>query len=426
MTPLEKAQSSKTFCILPWIHQYVGPPGDVKPCCVYDDTLDLGNLKKNTLKEIWNSETSKKIRVDMLNGVEVPGCTTCNIRNYSSQSPRGDANNTWVEEINTIVNETHTDGYLPEHKLKYVDARFNNLCNFKCRTCTPHFSTSWHEDYEKLRNPDEVIEYPKPLLIPGNTPSQLLDEILPHLSEVKRIYFAGGEPLMQIEHYKVLEELIRINHTGTSHKPLSIQYSTNFSSLSLGKHSIFDYWKKFNRIMVHASLDGTYKRAEYWRKGTDWKTIVSNREELKKNCPHVTFNIGSTLSWVNAFNLLELHKEWTELKYININSMLINVLDSPNFYSIKHIPNWKKKKIEIAFTEHIDWLIEKKAKEHTKQQYLNAISAMYSIETGDEFLQATAFNKTSTELDNLRGENFWDIFPEHNDMKELINGSNSL
>ena len=45
--PLELAKKSKTFCILPWIHQYVGPPGDVKPCCVYEHQQEIGNLKKN-------------------------------------------------------------------------------------------------------------------------------------------------------------------------------------------------------------------------------------------------------------------------------------------------------------------------------------------------------------------------------------------
>ena len=57
-TPLEKAKESKTFCIYPWIHQYVGPPGDVKPCCTYLQDMQLGSLKQNTLKEIWNNEIS--------------------------------------------------------------------------------------------------------------------------------------------------------------------------------------------------------------------------------------------------------------------------------------------------------------------------------------------------------------------------------
>ena len=178
--------------------------------------------------------------------------------------------------------------------------------------------------------------------------------------------------------------------------------------------------------MVTASLDGSYKRAEYWRKGTDWETIVKNREDLMESCPHAVFSIGFTLSWVNAFNLLEFHKEWTNLKYININSIFVNMLDGPDFYSLKNIPSWKKKKIESAFLEHIDWLSKNRGNQRTKTQFLDAITFMNSTETGNDFSQAGMFKDVTEKLDKLRDESFWDIFPEHNDMKELIYGSNSL
>jgi hypothetical protein len=280
-----------------------------------------------------------------------------------------------------------------------------------------------------LRNPNIIDKYPKTLLIPGNTDSHLLDEIMPHLSEVERIYFAGGEPLMQKEHYAVLEELIRIKHTGTIEKPLILQYSTNFSSLTLGKHNVLDYWKQFSRVIVNASLDGSYERAEYWRKGTNWEKIVQNRIDLKKACPRVTFNIGFTLSWVNAFNLLDLHKEWVEKYYININAMTVNILDYPSMYSLKYIPTWKKKKIEEAFLEHIDWIekfnrCEQVIKSQVKEKFMNAIAFMYSVDIG--YKHSTEFKITTESLDNLRNENFWDVFPEHNDIKEFIYGSDSL
>jgi organic radical activating enzyme len=342
---------------------------------------------------------------------------------------RDDTNDIWFEKNKDTINQTLGDGTLPDHKLKYIDARFNNLCNLKCRTCSPYFSTSWHEDYDKLRDPNIIDIYPKTLLIPGNTDSQLLDEIMPHLSEVERIYFAGGEPLMQIEHYKVLEELIRIKHTGTTEKPLILQYSTNFTSLSLGKHNVLDYWKQFSRVVVNASLDGSYERAEYWRKGTNWDKVVQNRIDLKKHCPRVIFNIGFTLSWVNAFNLLDLHKEWVEKYYINISSMTVNILDYPSMYSLKYIPTWKKKKIEEAFLKHIEWIEAFKrcsdgTKLQTKERFMNAIKFMYDVDIG--FKHLAEFKTTTESLDNLRNENFWDVFPEHADMKEFIYGSDSL
>ena len=48
--PLELAENSKTFCVYPWIHQYIGTLGDVKPCCVYSHSKELGNVKNEDLK----------------------------------------------------------------------------------------------------------------------------------------------------------------------------------------------------------------------------------------------------------------------------------------------------------------------------------------------------------------------------------------
>jgi len=427
MDLINKALESKTFCIYPWMHQYVGPQGEVKPCCLYDPNgKGIGNLKDNSLSDIWNNDTTKKMRLDMMNGVEVSGCSICNNRVGVTKVHRDEANSMWVDLATDIVNSTLEDGTVPEHKLKYIDARFNNLCNFKCRTCSPHFSTSWHEDHEKMYPDRQVSEYPKTMLIPGNTDDHLLNEIMPHLAEVNKIYFAGGEPLMQIEHYKVLEELINLNRLTQKDNPITLFYSTNFSSLNLGKHNVVEYWKKFPKVNVSASLDGSYAKAEYWRKGTDWEKIVKNREYLKKECPHVVFNINFTLSWINAFNLLELHKEWVTLEYISVNSLNVGILDNPGMYSLKTLPNWKKKKIESAFREHLVWLKEKKASTRTTQQFIDAINFMNDTDNGDKFAKAVDFATVNNKLDKIRNENFWEVFPEHADMKEYINGFNTL
>ena len=46
-TKLENAgdKVSKTFCILPWIHQHTWPNGDVYPCCIYKSSNHLGNME---------------------------------------------------------------------------------------------------------------------------------------------------------------------------------------------------------------------------------------------------------------------------------------------------------------------------------------------------------------------------------------------
>lgn len=424
MTPLEKAKQSKTFCIYPWVHQYVGPPGDVKPCCVFQQNDQLGSLKENTLKEIWNSEETKKLRLDMLNGEKPKGCDICwNREDIVYKTHRVDANqNLFKEDVYDLVNMTQEDGSLPVHELRYIDARWNNLCNLKCRTCGPRFSTSWIEDHAKLfdRTIDEVKASGDAFQFSGKTETQLLEEILQHVPYLKQIYFAGGEPLMQIEHYKVLEELIRIGHTGSASRPLVINYNTNFSQLKLGKHNALEYWKHFKNLKVNASLDGSHERAEYWRKGTDWNTVVNNRKRMMIECPNTEFKISFTLSWPNAYNLLSFHKEWVKLGLIRPFDISINLLEVPPYLSIKHIPTWKKKKIEALFLDHLSWLETEPNTERIQQEYKDAIKFMYSVDTQDEFLFKDEFVKIQGKLDQIRNENFWSVFTEHLDLKEFL------
>lgn len=424
-TNIEKAKESKTFCIYPWIHQYVGPMGDVKPCCIYTQEMELGTMKENTLKEIWNNDNTKQMRLDMLEGKTIAGCEVCDKRVGITKPYRDTVNEMYFYNsfryynMEHLVEATKEDGSLDEHQLYFLDARFNNLCNLKCRSCGPRFSSSWFEDHKKL---GENYAMPSTAMVfPGKKESQLIEEILPHLEKVKSIYFAGGEPLMQIEHYQVLDELVRLNHTGSRAKPLGIYYNTNFSQLKLGKYSVLEYWNKFDRLDVNASIDGSYKRAEYWRKGTKWNTIVDNRKKVLEQCPNINFTVSYTLSWPNAFNLPEFHKEWTELGYIHVDNLRINFLDGPAYYCLKYIPKFKKQQIEEAFLKHIEWLETQQINNpHTIAQYREAIEFMNSVDTGDTFTQRKEFVHFNDLYDELRNEDFFGVFTEHVDMKPYI------
>jgi len=422
-TPLEKAKNSKTFCIYPWVHQYVGPPGDVKPCCVYQQDEELGSLKENTLAEIWNNDKTKQMRLDMLNGNQPKGCDICwNREDIVYKTHRVDANqNLFKEDVYDLVNMTQEDGSLPVHQLRYIDARWDNLCNLKCRTCGPRFSTSWMYDHAELfdRTIDEVKAAGDGYKFAGKTEEDLFNQILPHLPYLKQIYFAGGEPLMQIEHYKVLEELIRIGHTGSKERPLVINYNTNFTQLRLGKHHALDYWKHFRNLKVNASLDGSHRKAEYWRKGTDWGVVVNNRRRMMEECPHTEFKISFTLSWPNSYNLLDFHKEWTQEKLIKANDLSLNLLEVPNYFSIKNIPTVKKRKIENLFNQHIEWLQTQPNTERVRREFQDAITFMYSVDTQNEFLHIENFVDITSKLDKIRGESFWDYFTEHLDLRGI-------
>jgi radical SAM protein with 4Fe4S-binding SPASM domain len=73
----EKLLNSKTFCMLPWIHMHIWPAGTTYPCCMAHPDGALGSTKHQTLKEIWNGEPMKKLRLDMINDNTNLMCRRC-------------------------------------------------------------------------------------------------------------------------------------------------------------------------------------------------------------------------------------------------------------------------------------------------------------------------------------------------------------
>lgn len=66
-------------CRKPWQEISLNWDGKVFPCCaVYGDAFSLGDAKKNTIKEIWNSKPFKLARREILNK-KMLACTVCGL-----------------------------------------------------------------------------------------------------------------------------------------------------------------------------------------------------------------------------------------------------------------------------------------------------------------------------------------------------------
>jgi radical SAM protein with 4Fe4S-binding SPASM domain len=285
---------SKTFCIYPWIHLHAYPTGEAYPCCHSEMKYPVGNCRSNTLSEIWQDQPMQKLRADMLNETPNVACGRCYEQEQSGFfSGRKSANKHHGHHIKKLDENPF--------EMTYWDIRFSNLCNLKCRSCGHIFSSQWYQDQAKLAGGDwkdrnQVLNYA------GRTETDMWEQLLPHVDYVEQIYFAGGEPLLMEEHYKILDELVRRERFD-----VRLIYNTNFTHTDLKGQSVFEYWKLFKNVAVGASLDGSGKHAEYIRKGTDWKQVEQNRIEMLQVCPQVDFYISPTLSIMNAWQLPDFH-----------------------------------------------------------------------------------------------------------------------
>ena len=230
------------------------------------------------------------------------------------------------------------------------------------------------------------------------------EQLLPHIDYVEQIYFAGGEPLLMEEHYRILDELVRREKFD-----VRLIYNTNFTHTDLKSQSVFEYWKLFKSVAVGASLDGSDLRGEYIRKGTDWKQVEQNRIEMLKICPNVDFYISPTLSIMNAWHLPDFHKDWVERGFIKPQDLNVNILQDPAYLRIDIAPMKYKQRLRIKYEEHLAWLQKQDPLQRATVGFESAINFMMA--TDNTHLIDTFWRKTH-ELDSIRSEQWSDMIPE--------------
>ncbi|SVC01003.1 uncharacterized protein METZ01_LOCUS253857, partial [marine metagenome] len=288
----------------------------------------------------------------------------------------------------------------PPFEIVYWDVRFSNLCNFRCRTCGPLFSSNWYQDYQSLHGSKPL----HPKVIHCSDDKNFYNEAKRHIPYVEQIYFAGGEPLMMVEHWKIIEELIKQERFD-----VKLIYNTNFSELKFKQHNVLDMWKLFDSVSIGASLDGMGDRAEYIRKETVWGEILDNRYQMLRICPNVDFYISCTLSILNSLHVVDFHRDWIDKGLIQAQDFNINILMNPPHYRIDNLPGALKDEVIMKYNEHIDYISPLDSLQRATNGYQSAINFIKqpgNTSLLDEFRDITA------RLDTIRGENFKETFPE--------------
>jgi len=390
-------KESKTFCIYPWIHLHAYPTGEAYPCCHAEMGVgQVGHCKQNTLEEIWQDQPMADLRHNMLHEIKSAACQRCYEQEESGFfSGRRSANKHHGHHVKRLAES--------DFRMTYWDIRFSNLCNLRCRSCGHIFSSSWYQDQARLADP-EWRGVNVPLNYAGQTETDMWEQLLPHIDYVEQIYFAGGEPLMMDEHYRILEELERRERFD-----VRLIYNTNFTHTKLKDRVVFDYWKRFDSVAVGASLDAMGARAEYIRKGCDWAAIENNRRRMMEICPNVDFYISPTLSIMNAWHLPDFHRSWVEKGLIRPQDFNVNILQDPAHYRIDIAPIKYKKRLRIKFEEHLEWLRAQDALQRATVGFQSAIKFMMA--TDNTHLIDSFWRKTH-QLDSIRGEAVLAILPE--------------
>lgn len=384
--------------MFPWIHLYVSPKGKVYPCCTTDQSDSLGDIRENTLEEIFNNEKTKELRYNMAKGIPSKICSMCyKMEEITSTSYRDFSKNRFGHYFDDVINNTMADGTVEPFKMRLIDVRFSNICNFGCRTCGSECSSFWAAEERKAGKIDWITIHA------DDNKGKLLEEVLTHIDHADMVYFAGGEPLITDEHYTILHEIIKRGKTS-----ITLKYNTNASTVSYKGNDLYDLWKHFDKIELACSIDHYGDRAEIIRHGTNWGQVEENLIRFKQ-LKNVDFSTSTVLS---AFNYLTIHEFYDYMIKKNLidpkntSNYMVNTTNPP-YFSATIIPTSLKGPATPVIKKFIDSIPEY---DTIRYHIGKAIEFANSVHNWEE--QRYNFVRNIYLRDRLRGEDVMAVFPE--------------
>lgn len=413
---------SKTFCPLPWIHIATRPNGEVRLCCtanasgagIVDDKIvglvkDNGapmNLRNHTVEEVWNSKFMKETRLQFLRGEIPDSCKKCFVEESNGiTSKRQWETVVWRErlDIEKIVASTSTDGSLPVN-IPYFDLRLGNMCQLKCIMCSPHDSSAWIKDW-KLQYPKYKItelvadqiwnpKYDYTWYQKGS----FLNTMKGQSHNIKELYFAGGEPLIIPEHYKILEFMVE---SGSASNCV-LRYNSNGVEVP---DRLLELWNHFKQVKFNFSIDAVGIKNEYIRYPSKWNTIEQNLRKLDNTPDNVIVNIACAVQLLNILYLPEL-AEWKkqqQFKKIHTHPMTngdigTHLVYLPSYLNVRVLPTDIKELVKDKILRYTD-----------NPRWVGIVNYMLQEDWSNKLPQTIEYLEVT---DSTRGTNFREIFPE--------------
>jgi MoaA/NifB/PqqE/SkfB family radical SAM enzyme len=388
---------SASLCVLPWIHTHIETTGEVQLCCLaHNPQGSLGNVHRDSILRIFQSNRINTIRNQMLSGTWPADCADCREREARGLESFRQSSNV----DHPALFEKLAQGAAPVPSIRSLDLRINNVCNFKCRFCNGWASNRWFNEHN-LVFPDIPISERYHGIDRNQSFWEDFDRDI--IRDLENIHLAGGEPLMIDAHYRLLEKLISAGKSS-----VQLQYATNLSRLKFKHWDVIELWKHFPNLKVTLSLDGVGRKGEYIREGLDYEKWVENVRRLQREVPHARRVLHFVVCIFNVIDFSEHFKILAENRFVEPGWMTLTFLNWPAYLSAQVLMPELKYKAERNLRELLSSDFE--IVPHTRRQIEALIKFLKSEDLygiyGKDFAERTRV------LDQARGRNAAELFPD--------------
>jgi len=243
-----RSNEFKPRCHMPWQQMVIDSTGAVAPCCYWgayeNNNPPIGNLKTQTVDEIWNGEGYQALRKGMASGdLKAAGCAKCHALRQGNalgfeQDPdsEGDFTTPYAKNLRVLRQEIAEGAAVLEAKPTIVSYTPSHRCNIRCTHCYQESTRTVEVDRAEA---DEEIRRLAPYLV--------------------RLVAGGGEPFLLTTWKKFLSEF------DLSENPyLTFSTSTNATIVS---DAVVNQLEQFKNLTLNISMDGVGKTYERVRVG---------------------------------------------------------------------------------------------------------------------------------------------------------------
>jgi len=161
------------FCSVPFTQLFLYPTGEVFVCC--ENSYKVGDIRKQSIEEIWNSEAMQSLRQEFLDDNPV----TCK---------------SYIEDQGCNKAYTHLEKYVDRNiniksSVAAFDVMLNGKCNLQCIMC-------------------DVFKMPNGVYDESDFWEDCRKNIFPN---IKHISLKSGEPFIQKDTFRLIDEVMAVN-----------------------------------------------------------------------------------------------------------------------------------------------------------------------------------------------------------------------
>ena len=347
----------KNFCPSPWLHMRIDNAGRYEYCrwSTKKESGKHSGIQKET-PITWFQHSIKDIRMQMLQGNEIPGCQDCRLmEKYNKISGRQKQllkigvtvddfektflSSSWVAEFKkTYKQQGVTDQYPQDWQID-----LGNFCNSACVFCSPRFSSKLAVEFKKIGLIDAL---PPNSWCDDQASLSKFIEILKETPNLTYLHFIGGETLITPAFRTILQALV----DSKTMSNVIIGFTTN---LTVWNQEIVDLLCQFKEVNLGASIECVHPLNDYVRYGSKIDQVMQTLKRWQEvSVQHQWLMQLRTTPTVLSIWHLDTIYDYAIKNNIAVESC--NFLDNPSFMRLSVLPREYRQRVIEKLTHWVN------------------------------------------------------------------------